>query len=73
MIPDGFGPSGREAFNLRRLSPPAIGWGSGAAKREILDPAAGAVGSITTVHGYNPYEGRHVLIDISGLAHIAAP
>ena len=48
MIPDGFGPSGREAFNLRRLSPPAIGWGSGAAKREILDPATGAVGSITT-------------------------
>ena len=59
------------AVHLRRLSPPAIGWGSGAAKREILDPAAGAVGSITT--GYNPFEGRHVLIDISGLAHIAAP
>lgn len=68
---DGFGPSGRQSSPVDASGPlPSAG---APARPNILDPAAGAVGSITTVHGYNPYEGRHVLIDISGLAHIAAP
>lgn len=47
-----------------------MGWGSGAGKREVLDPAAGPPTSISA--GYNPFDGRYVLIDVSGLAHKAA-
>ena len=47
-----------------------MGWGSGKAKQEILDVAVGPIVSIDA--GYNPFDGRYVLIDISGLAHKAA-
>ena len=47
-----------------------MGWGSGAALKEVLKPATGDVVHIDA--GYNPFAGRKVLIDISGLAHKAS-
>jgi exonuclease 1 len=47
-----------------------MGWGSGQAKRAILDVAAGPV--LSFEDDYNPYDGKFVLIDVSGLAHKAS-
>ena len=47
-----------------------MGWGSGKGKADVLDKAAGDVVQIDD--GYNPFSGRHVLIDVSRLAHKAA-
>ena len=47
-----------------------MGWGSGDAKKAILNPASGGLRSCAD--GSSPFRGKDVLIDISGLAHKAA-
>ncbi|EOD40309.1 hypothetical protein EMIHUDRAFT_222732 [Emiliania huxleyi CCMP1516] len=46
-----------------------MGWGSGAGKGKILAPAAG---DLVHVSAHNPFDGKMVLTDISGLAHRAS-
>ena len=48
-----------------------MGWGSGNGKAEVLNHAAGDV-VVCGDNGAHPFAGKHVLIDVSGLAHKAA-
>ena len=68
-------PLRREAGRNTSLSasccgPAAMGWGNGAGKREVLDPAGGGLRSCDS--DGSPFEGKDVLIDVSGVAHKAS-
>ena len=56
---------------LLALSRTGMGWGSGNGKAEVLNHAAGDVVACGA-NGAHPFAGKHVLIDVSGLAHKAA-
>ena len=47
-----------------------MGWGAGAGKKEVLDPASGNLVQLGDAPA--PFKGKLVLIDLSGWAHIGS-